>query len=52
MLMRKVDRKLVLNVKVIPGEPCVTQHLLLGEVIGFVEAAPMRKQAMISKCRV
>ena len=51
MLVRKVDRKLVYDVKVIPGEACVTQHKLLVGVMTTKPAVPIRK-VFVSKCRV
>jgi len=52
MLVRKVDRKRVRDVKVIPGEPCLTQHRLLVGVVGIGVIAPVRRKVMASKCRV
>src|SRR5881628_469925 len=52
MLVRRVDRKRVRDVKVIPGEPCLTQHRLLVGVVGIEAIAPVRRKVVASKCRV
>lgn len=51
ILMRASERRSVVDVKVIPGEPCLTQHRLL---VGVVKLQPATKKEKISlsKCRV
>jgi len=44
ILMRKADSKLVRDVKVIAGEPCLTQHRLLVCVLSSKEVIPLRKK--------
>jgi hypothetical protein len=51
ILVRRADRRLVQDVKVIPGEPCLTQHRLLIGVMRVKEGVPDRK-VFVSKCRV
>jgi len=44
LLLRKCDRRIIRNVKVIAGEECVSQHrLLVGDVIS---SAPRKKKRM------
>jgi len=53
ILMRTADRKLVRDVKVIPGEPCLTQHRLLVCVLSLTEVIPLRKKKVfISWCKI
>jgi len=50
--MRKVDRKRVRDVNVIPGESCLKQHRLLVGVICVGEDSRKSKRVFVSKCRV
>ena len=51
ILVRKRDFKLVKNVKVVPNEECVSQHLLL--IADTLLAAPSpKRRKFIPKCRV
>jgi len=54
ILMRTADRKLVRDVKVIPGEPCLTQHRLLVCVLSSKEVIPLikRKLFISSRCKI
>jgi len=53
ILMRTADRNLVHEVKVIPCEPCLTQHRLLVCVHSSKEVIPLRKKKVfISRCKI
>jgi len=52
ILMRKVARKRVKDVKVIPGKSCHKQHRLLVGVICVGKESRKSKRVFISKCRV
>jgi len=52
-LVRKVDKKRVRDVKVIPEEPRLTQHRLLVRVVSIDVIASVRRKVVVdNKCRV
>ena len=52
ILIRKVERKLVRNVNVIPGEACLQQHKLLVCMLNLRENVRRRKEIFVSRCKI
>jgi hypothetical protein len=52
VLVRKADRRLIQDVKVIPGEACLTQHKLLVAVLTIKPNTKKAKELFISRPRI
>jgi hypothetical protein len=52
MMVRKCDRGIVRDVKVIASEECIPQHRLLVGIVELREQVKKRKTVYVSKCRI
>jgi hypothetical protein len=52
LLVRRRDRSMVKDVKVIPGEECLTQHRLLVCTMQLKETLMYKKAKSVSRCRI
>jgi hypothetical protein len=52
ILVRKAERKMMQNVNVVQGEPCILQHKLLIGVMVLRESLKKKKEVYVSRCKV
>ena len=52
ILVRKCDRNMVKDAKVIPGESCIPQHRLLVGVVVIEECVRKKREKFVQRCKV